>query len=202
MEKWNLPEGKNPQALILTAHPDDETTFAGGLMLTYPQWQWHLACVTMQSEFRQKEYEMAITVFRQKGVNIVRSHVLGKKDEYTFLLEVFKDWQFSIKKLGLKPDIVFTHNVMGEYGHPHHMFINKIAHTLYKNVWDFVFPGETAVGPQVVKAHVNKIKLTEKILKTKNDILNTAYNTDGFWEGLPTVMDYEFNKGPEVFTSD
>lgn len=203
MLEWNLANNATPKAVILTAHPDDETIFCGGLMLSNPEWNWNIVCITVQSEDRKKEFERALSAFQNKGVVIKSHRTLDKLDNGMPLSNHdYDDWLSSVKNLDLKPDIVFTHNVMGEYGHPHHMSANKIAHTLFKNVWDIVFPGETGVGRQVIKTKTNKVELVPNILRVKNDVFNSAYVTQqGLWKFLSSVMEYEFKQGPELFTN-
>lgn len=194
-------------ALILHAHPDDETIFAGGLMLAYPMWQWHLICLTMQPDTqRAQEYAAAAAAFKNKGVNIVNHTALHKRDTGQVLSNSeYADWLASVDELankGLKPDITFTHNAMGEYGHPHHMAVNKIAHKTFGNVWDFVFPGKSSVGPQVIKNSVNEVELSPEIARAKKEIFDMAYieQQAGLWQGLPELMEYEFHQGPEIYT--
>ena len=205
MDKWRLSAGEEPSALILTAHPDDETIFAGGLLLTYPRWNWQIICVTTPSEQRKQEFKNVVAAFQQEGVNIHNPLILDKYDQDQQLLSdgEYKDWLGSIRKLGLNPDIVFTHNSVGEYGHPQHKALNKIAHSLYRDVWNFVVLGITTQQPY--KNKINKVKLTPKMLATKKEIFEKNYISQaGLWSknGLPDLMNYEFNKGPEVFISD
>ncbi len=119
-------------ALVLHAHPDDELLFAGALMLSRPDWTW--TTVALTGGARKREYP---------GIS------LGFPDEWRILtVDEYHDWQDAVDALDLRPDITFTHNAMGEYGHPHHMAVHRIAHELFDPVWDFYVTAESSVGSQ------------------------------------------------------
>lgn len=129
------------QALILHAHPDDELLFAGALREARPDWVW--TTVSLTDGPRAAVYP---------GIR------LAFPDEWRLLtLREFYDWKKAVIELGLEPDIVFTHNRMGEYGHPHHMAVHKIAHSVFDNVFDFYVEAESSVGPQVKDYSVTTI---------------------------------------------
>lgn len=205
--KTNWPnKTESVNAALIVAHPDDETIFCGGTILSYPKWNWTVICVTMQTHTsRPQEFERAMSTYRNFGVNIYDYRVLNKKDVIGRDLTdaEISDWKNTIQQLSLSPDIIFTHNMMGEYGHNHHMCLNKIVHELYLNVWDFVYPGDENISPQPTKSVTMKIELTEDILKKKDDIFKTCYTSQSqdIWNLLPELMKYEFEKGPEIFTA-
>lgn len=147
---WNIiSTDDNVKALILTAHPDDETIFCGGTMLQYPSWNWSIICVTMQQGTpRPQEFAKTIEMFKSFGVNIVSYTTLDKPDYNQDLSsQDFEEWKKSIKLLNTKPGMVISHNVMGEYGHKHHIAISKMAHELFSNIWEFVYPGDINISP-------------------------------------------------------
>lgn len=130
---WRLRAigGSPVKALVLVAHPDDELLFAGQLMLDHPEWNWTQVCLTNGRPF--------------PGVT------LGFADEWRILHRTeYEAWRAGVDGLGLAPDLVVTHNRMGEYGHPHHMAVHAIAHELFPRVWDFYTDAPSSVGPQAI----------------------------------------------------
>lgn len=116
-------------AVVLVAHPDDELIFAGALMASKP-WDWTVVVLT--------------------GGRTHPGLSLGFGDEWRILHRTeYEAWKAAVAGLDLAPDLVVTHNAMGEYGHPHHMAVHQIAHELFGKVWDFYTPAPSSVGPQM-----------------------------------------------------
>ncbi len=203
MLNWNTTQ-ENPRALLLTAHPDDETIFCGGLLLSQLHWRWHIVCITTETDTRFNEFITAMEAFKRLGVNITNYETLNMADRGKVLRDSeFRAWLAAVKELDLAPDIVFTHNENGEYGHPHHVAANKIAHKLYGNVWDFWCPGEFDGPKQFKNKQLNQLNLNKEILKQKNNIFDLSYKAqkEGLLGGLPSIMKYEFEAGTEFFTN-
>ena len=90
-------------------------------MLARPHWNW--IGVSLTAGPRARQY---------RGINP------GHRDEWRVLtLAEYDEWRASVEGLRLTPDVVVTHNLTGEYGHPHHMAVHRIAHELFGRVWDF-----------------------------------------------------------------
>jgi hypothetical protein len=201
---WNIPQSGNPNAIVLTAHPDDETIFCGGTMLYYPSWSWTVVCVTMQlGTPRPQEFQHAMDMYKSYGVNIISSLTLEQRDEGQELsTEEVQTWKTLINGSNQSPDIVFTHNQEGEYGHPHHKSLNRISHELFPNIWEFICPGAVNVAPQPFKDKNNVVPLSVDILNKKTEIFNRSYTTQlACWKALSEIMQFEFRTGPEIFTS-
>lgn len=119
-------------AAVVHAHPDDESLFAGALIESHPEWTWTLVSLTTSPQAPM-----------YPGI------VLGHDDVWRILTVPEREaWKQSLVALDLAPDVVFTHNALGEYGHPHHMTVHAIVHELYRNVWDFYVDARSSVGPQ------------------------------------------------------
>ena len=133
-------------AAVIHAHPDDEELFAGGLMHQHPEWTWTLVSLTTTPQTPM-----------YPGI------VLGHDDVWRILtVPEYESWKASLIALDLRPDVVFTHNAKGEYGHPHHMTVHAIVHELYENVWDFYVDALSSVGPQVCSERVVDVPVDGK----------------------------------------
>ena len=125
--------------LVLHAHPDDELLFAGALMLRGGDW-------TTVSLTAGRPYPGISLGFPGD------SHLLHRRE--------YLAWRDAVRDLRLEPELVITHNAMGEYGHPHHMAVHAIAHELFPAVWDFYVDVPSSVGSQRREAGLFGITVT------------------------------------------
>ncbi len=209
---WNLPVVGPVQALVIVAHPDDETIFCGGTILNYKDWNWTVICATFKEEDpRGKEFETAMAKFRENKVNI--KGILVGIDERDFKFdkknECKKKIAGKIIDLELHPDIVFTHNKLGEYNHEAHRLLYEIVHEIISeycpNVWEFICTGSLNY-PQPFKSRIKVVPFKREGLKNyeiKAEIFNESYTTQLYWwKDFTDIMLYEFKAGPEIFTSE
>ncbi len=117
--KAKAPKGYR---LLVVAHPDDETIFFSGPLLTKRDLPWHLVCLTDgNADGRGEErHQELLQAARLLGVKAV-SH-WNYPDIYPDRLpadEIAQKIRELVKENGM-PKEVFTHGPMGEYGHPHH----------------------------------------------------------------------------------
>ena len=60
---------KTKTVAIIVAHPDDETLWAGGTMLSNPEWQYFVACLCRKTDpNRAPKFEKALDVLGVAGV--------------------------------------------------------------------------------------------------------------------------------------
>jgi len=194
---------ENINAVIVVAHPDDETIWSGGTILTYPNWNWTVISLTwnLTDDPRGIQFKKAMELYKTLGVNIVNFSCLGKNDR-DLVEEDQIGWKNGLMDLKLQHDIVLTHNLEGEYGHQHHKIVNKLVNECFENVWEFICPGAVNVAPQPFKSKNVVIPLNTDTLIKKTDIFNRCYTSElAIWKVMPEPMQYEFRTGPEIFTS-
>jgi len=107
--------------LILTAHPDDETLWAGGLVASFQSKRW--TCICLSTPRRKDEANRALEFF-------AACKVLGVKaiQESRVESEPSNDLVITLQKSDIEHyDCVITHGPKGEYGHRHHKNVNAWA---------------------------------------------------------------------------
>ena len=204
IDNWNKQQ---VHALVIVAHPDDETIFMGGTILKYPDWNWKIVNVTHDSDsLRVKELQSALDKYKKFGVSNISAVSLGVEDSYDTTVA---DNQRDELKSKLKPvfegehDVVFTHNSKGDYGHPQHILINKAVNEFAKvPVWEFICLGAEKVVPAPYKEFIHLTVLDVQDLEQKLEIFKSYPSQISFFSDLPTIARYEFKTGPEIFVSD
>lgn len=164
--------------LIITAHPDDETLFFGGLVLTQRKRPWLNICVTDgnadgRARIRKKEYQAAC------------SHLGFTKFESWMHPDVYekdlnhKSLVAQLKELPL-PHAIYTHGPMGEYGHPHHQ---QVCFAVFDAFW-----GRCPIWTPAYNAFPEKqVKLGPTAFTKKMQVLTQVYGreTSRFLHLLP-----------------
>jgi len=204
IDNWNK---QKVSALVVIAHPDDETIFMGGTILRHSDWKWKIVNVTYdENSLRGKELQSAAEKFKKFGVSSINVVSLGMQDSYDFAI-VDKQKDELINKL--KPvlsgeyDIVFTHNSKGDYGHPQHIMVSEVVNGLADMpVWEFICLGAEKVVPAPFRKFVHLTVLDVQELERKLEVFKSYPSQINFFKDLPTIARYEFKTGPEIFVSD
>lgn len=162
-----------PRALLVVAHPDDETIFAGGLILRSRETRWTVVCCTDDgNRKRQEEFLCACEFLAQHSGNFVEPVFLdlilqqNGHIEHLELVEVLKSY-------ARRYDIVFTHNSQGEYGNEDHKLVHRcvIEHIGNPNTWVFISPGSTNVNQEELRSKMSSgnftLDLPSEILRQK-----------------------------------
>lgn len=168
--------------LVIVAHPDDETIFFGGLIQVYRRRPWKVICVTDGNADglgakRRQEFEKATHTLRAH-----KAEMWDFPDKFEQRLNIDQ----LIARLSQESAVeVFTHGVLGEYGHPHHQDVSLAVHrTFHKkaHVWS------TAYNCFADKS----FKLPRKAFEKKGDVLSQIYfnETKRFSRWLP-LTNYE-----------
>lgn len=154
---------------VIVAHPDDETLFFGGLIQQSRKNPWEVICVTDGNADgfgakRKRQFQKAC-----RALGVSKSHWLGFPDVYENRLNV------SELTLRLQPyanaSRIFTHNILGEYGHPHHQDVSAAVHMAFSKTHQVFSTAYNAYPDKI-------IKLKTKEYDTKTQILTQIYSSE------------------------
>lgn len=103
------------RAALVVAHPDDETLWGAGWILTHPDEQFDVLCcsVPRMDPKRGQQFHDACGVLGVKGYMLTGKDHPSRALELGPLEEMMRDYKY-----------VVTHNYLGEYGHPHHIQVH------------------------------------------------------------------------------
>lgn len=131
--------------VILTAHPDDEVLFCGGLPLRFPgDWTVICASIPRRDPIRAFKFFDACEVL---GVNarLFPAHEPHPSESISYLEYIDLSGY----------DHIVTHGIHGEYGHTHHKDVSRYVLSRYAH------KKITAIGYRPGSEGAHKIKLTE-----------------------------------------
>ena len=151
---------------MVVAHPDDETIFYGGILQAHRRHPWHVICVTdgnADGDGARRKMDFLAACGQLK---VAHAEMWDLPDIYSKRLDLGKiDLRLSNLK---RPNAVFTHGILGEYGHPHHQDVSLAVHRHFKHpiqVWGVAynsFPQKT-------------FRLSKKAFQLKQKILSETY---------------------------
>ncbi len=168
-------------AAVIVAHPDDETLWAGGVMLMHPDTHWTVVTLCRKSDpDRSSKFFRALECFRASG----KMADLDDGPEQLPLTE--HKVQDTI--LSLLPsdrfDLIITHSIWGEYTrHLRHEETAKAVLALWESdrlhatrLWMFAYEdGGGQHLPQPIKMADEVVKLPDEIWQKKCDIITKIY---------------------------
>jgi len=180
---------KPKQVAIIVAHPDDETLWAGGTILSNPSWQCFVFCLCRKSDNdRAPKFFKALSVLGAKGA----MGDLNDGPEQTPLSDI--EVMEAILQLipGVHFDLIITHNPDGEYTrHLRHEEISRAVISLWaegklvtKELWTFAYDdGNKAYYPKAEIQATSFWHLPKKLREMKYSIITQTYGFDkSSWE--------------------
>ncbi|TCC94786.1 PIG-L family deacetylase [Pedobacter hiemivivus] len=188
-----MNEKKTKKVAVIVAHPDDEVLWAGGTLLTHPEWEYFIACLCRKSDpNRAPKFHKALTVFHAKGA-------MGDLDDGPAQIPQDKQ-EIARILLKLLPnvnyDLIITHNPSGEYTrHLRHEEIGTTVLNLWyerklssKEIWVFAYEdGNRMYFPQALKTTGLYFDLPNDLWNTKYELITKIYGFEqDSWEAKAT----------------
>jgi len=187
------------KAGVIVAHPDDETLWAGGLLIEHAGWDWFIGSLCRASDPDRAPRFSRVTA-ALGAVGAMGDMDDGPDQRPLSALEVQQ------QVLRLLPqthfDVLLTHGPRGEYTwHQRHVDVWQAVAELWRTqqisagaLWLFAYEdgGRTYFPRAVVDAHVHKV-LAASFWQTKYDLITQVY---GFrpesWEAQTTPREEAF----------
>jgi LmbE family N-acetylglucosaminyl deacetylase len=154
---------------VIVAHPDDETIFFGGTILSLKNRGWKVLVVTDgnadgQGVSRSGQLREACRLLGAKEVEQWDfQDIYEKRLDTDKLIERFSQLP--------TPKNIYTHGILGEYGHPHHQDVSWAVHKYFsKNipVWSVAYNSFASKA----------IRLTRKAYERKASIYSQIYHSE------------------------
>lgn len=160
---------------IVVAHPDDETLWAGGLPIAFPDRMWTIICCSIPARDpvrAWKFYEACL--------------VLGAMPR----LLPMPEQPINCPPIGLDMidlnqfDCVVTHNQWGEYGHFHHAKVHEFVKERYKRPFLTFGYRKGNIGDEFLRLNEQEVDQKLAAMRCYNHILE--YNGEDMtkWEAL------------------
>lgn len=117
------------EALIIVAHPDDETIWMGGTIIRNKDWNWTILSLTRENDSdRRPKFERVCQIYNAKAIiSDLDDTIL----EPLSLIDIINMIKTSL--LQKKYDFVFTHGKNGEYGHIRHIEVHNAIEQMAQN---------------------------------------------------------------------
>ena len=117
-------------ALVIVAHPDDETIWMGGTIARYRDIAWTIFVLCRRSDpDRAPKFRKVAQYYGARGI------MCDLKDEgnpsESDPVPIIKTIREKLPKKNF--DAIFTHGSNGEYGHPRHKGVHKAVKQMIKN---------------------------------------------------------------------
>lgn len=184
---------KTKTVAIIVAHPDDETLWAGGTILSHPKWDCFIVCLSRVTDTeRADKFYAALKELKSEGI-------MGDMDDGPDQTELDDDTVENII-LSLLPvkhyDLIITHNPMGEYTrHLRHEETGKAVLSLWNSgkisteeIWAFAYEdGNKKYYPRPENAAPVYRILTNPIWLMKYSLITKIYGFEkDSWEAQTT----------------
>jgi len=190
----------NPRVAVIVAHPDDETLWAGGLLLSHPEWSTFIVTLCRGEDTdRVPRFKKALERLKSDGAmgtldDGADQYPLSSKRIQDTIMALLPRWDF---------DLLLTHGPQGEYTwHRRHGEASRAVKELWRAghlqadaLWQFAYEdGRGAYAPRPQKQPSIHLPLSDAVWAEKYGIISQVYGFDAAsWEARAASRTEAFN---------
>ena len=185
---------------VVVAHPDDETLWAGGLLLSHPEWSPFVVTLCRGSDpDRAPKFLSAVERLNAQGI---MGDLDDGPDQAPLAATLVRDTILSLLQ-GRDFDLLITHAPRGEYTrHRRHEEVSRAVRVLWKRgdlragqLWQFAYEDGGGTGsPRPIESADLQFPLSEELWNRKLAIITDVY---GFgantWEARAVTRSEAFH---------
>lgn len=176
-----MDDRKSKTVAVIVAHPDDETLWSGGTILSHPSWKWLIVCLCRGSDKeRAPRFYDALKILKSEGImgdldDGPEQNPLDEKEVQLAILDLLPPKHY---------DLIISHNPNGEYTrHLRHEEAGKAVIKLWctgkisaKELWTFAYEdGNKEYYPRPAENATFYRTLTKQIWLKKYSIITETY---------------------------
>lgn len=196
----SLETNGNLRVAVVVAHPDDETLWAGGLLLSHPEWSPFILSTCRSSDpDRAPKFSKVLTLLNAQGI-------MGDLDDGPDQIPL-PDLLVQDAILSLLPrrdyELLLTHAPNGEYTrHRRHEEVSRAVTALWRDgeiraKWLLQFAYEDGGGtflPQPQRDAAIQLPLSDEIRARKSSIITDVYGfSAASWEARAVTRTEAFH---------
>src|SRR3989344_9369147 len=168
-------------ALVIVAHPDDETIWMGGTILMHPEIQWTIISLCRRSDMdRYPRFQKVCAAYgaRCQMGDLEDDGQLNIRESVPIAKQIIREFTENNSF-----DYIFTHALDGEYGHPRHKGAARAVRQLFaagglraRRIFHFAYTLDKIKNIPVTKAKSDiVVKLPENIFRKKKYLIQNEY---------------------------
>jgi LmbE family N-acetylglucosaminyl deacetylase len=194
-----LKNNQPKNCVVIVAHPDDETLWAGGMILTHPHWHWFIIGLCRKHDpDRSPKFQKALRALKAGGIlaDLDDSPDLPALDEKVIEQQIVD----LLPKESI--DLILTHSPDGEYTrHLRHEEIGKAVINLWhadkiktQELWAFAYEdGNREYFPRPIEKATIYTSLSKSVWLQKFNIITEIYGFEKeSWEACSTPLSEAF----------